>query len=177
MKLVFIWIGIIVGLILMSISMVQCSQNTAINLEETVIQSKSTINTSLKRRGDLLPNLVDCVKQYDKHEAEVLRETIAARGNNFSNSELNTLLNAVHEAYPELKSNENYQKLMTELAMTENHILEVRNSYNSSVKNYNRHTRGFPARIFLNFTGYEIKKFDYLEYEGVSEDAPTNLFN
>lgn len=66
---------------------------------------------------------------------------------------------------------------MTELAMTENHILEVRTSYNSSVKNYNRHIRGFPARIFLNFTGYEIKKFDYLEYEGVSEDAPTNLFD
>lgn len=101
MKLLVIWIGILVGLILMSISMVQCSQNTAINLEETVAQSKSTISNSLKRRGDLLPNLVDCVKQYDKHEAEVLKETLIARGNNFfSNSELKTLLNAVHEAYP-----------------------------------------------------------------------------
>lgn len=125
----------------------------------------------------MLPNLVDCVKQYDKHEAEVLKETITARGNNFSNSELKTLLNAVHEAYPELKSNENYQKLMTELAMTENQILAVRNSYNSSVKNYNRHVRGFSARIFLYITGYEVKKFDYLEYENISEDAPKNLFD
>ena len=176
-KLVLIGISIFVSFIIMGIFMVQGSQNRAINLEETVIQSKSTINTTLKRRGDLLPNLVDCVKQYDKHEAEVLKETIAARGNDFSNSELKTLLNAVHEAYPELKSNENYNKLMNELAMTENQILAVRNSYNSQVKNYNRYVKSFPARMFLSMTGYKMQKFDYLEYANVSEDAPTNLFD
>lgn len=153
-----IWIAVIAALIVLSVFGVQSSQNTAINLEETVEQSYSTIQTALKRRGDLLPNLVDCVKQYDKPEAEVLQKTVEARGNNITSNELKTLLNAVHEAYPQLQSNTNYQKLMTELALTENQIMSVRNNYNGQIKDYNRYVRSFPARLFLSITGYEIKK-------------------
>lgn len=176
-KLVLIWIAVIAALIVLSVFGVQSSQNTAINLEETVEQSYSTIQTALKRRGDLLPNLVDCVKQYDKHEAEVLQKTVEARGNNITSNELKTLLNAVHEAYPQLQSNTNYQKLMTELALTENQIMSVRNNYNGQIKDYNRYVRSFPSRLFLSITGYEIKKYTYLEFKNVSEDAPTHLFD
>lgn len=175
-KLALIWVGAILALIIFSVFGVQSSQNRAINLEETVEQSYSTIQTALKRRGDLLPNLVDCVKQYDKHEAEVLQKTVEARGNNITSNELKTLLNAVHEAYPQLQSNANYQKLMNELSLTENQIMSVRNNYNAQIKDYRRYVRSFPARMFLSITGYETKEYEYLEFKNVSEDAPTNLF-
>lgn len=82
---------------------------------------------------------------------------------------------AVSEAYPELKSNENYKELMNELSITENLIAEYRSNYNAQVKEYTRYIRKFPARLFLDILGYESQEYDYLDYE-VSPDAPTNLF-
>lgn len=77
--------------------------------------------------------------------------------------------------YPELKSNENYKTLMTELAITENLIAEHRNNYNIQVKQYNKHIKKFPNSMILNIMGYEKLDNTYLEYE-VSENAPKNLF-
>ena len=86
-----------------------------------------------------------------------------------------TAIAAVSEAYPELKSNENYKELMNELSITENLIAEYRENYNKQIKEYNRYVRKFPTRFFLNILGYETQQYQYLDY-GAPVDAPQNLF-
>lgn len=86
-----------------------------------------------KRRVDLVYNLADCVKQYDKHESETLKAVVEGRGSAGDIENVTTAITAVAEAYPELKSNENYKTLMNELSMTENLIAEHRSNYNKQV--------------------------------------------
>ena len=86
-----------------------------------------------------------------------------------------TAITAVSEAYPELKSNENYKELMNELSITENLIAEYRSNYNRQIKEYNRYVRKFPTRIFLSILGYEVQEYSYLDYDA-PVDAPQNLF-
>ena len=96
-----------------------------------------------------------------------------SKGNNVE--EVDTALAAVTYAYPELKSNANYKQYMNELATTENKIAQYRENYNQSVKQYNRYVKGFPARVFLEWTGYEKQEFQRLDYQ-TSPDAPQDLF-
>ena len=150
-------------------------QNKAIGLEEQILTASSDIEVQEKRRVDLVYNLVDTVKQYDKHEAETLKEIVEARGGKGYISDVNTVLSAVTEAYPDLKSNENYKQLMTELTVTENMMVDYRTNYNSQIKSYNRYVRKFPNRFILDILGYDIISYDYLEYNAPST-APQNLF-
>lgn len=151
-------------------------QNKAIGLEEQIKTADSDIKVQEKRRVDLVYNLVDTVKQYDKHEAETLKNVVEARGSKDVNiSEVTTVLTATTEAYPELKSNENYKTLMNELSVTENLIAEYRSSYNQQIKAYNRYVRKFPNKQFLSILGYEQVEYNYLDYNAPS-DAPQNLF-
>lgn len=169
---------VVVGIIffaLMCVFGVQGSRNKAIGLEEAIETSMSDIKVQEKRRINLLPNLVDCVKQYDKHEAETLQAIVDGRGSTGDIENVTTAITAVAEAYPELKSNENYKQLMTELATTENMIAQYRESYNKQVGTYNRYVKGFPARQFLSWTGYEVLDYQRLDYQA-PVDAPTNLF-
>ncbi len=177
MKKFLIGLGIIIAIILMIVGMFVGTNNTAINLEEQIKESKSSINIQEKRREDLIYNLVDTVESYNKYEQDTMTRIIEARTqvNNGNVEEAEILINAVAEQYPELKSNENYKTLMTELAVTENLIAEHRNNYNIQVKNYNKHIKAFPNNIILNIMGYEKMESTYLEYEA-SEDAPRNLF-
>ena len=153
----------------------QSSQNKAIALEQAVEIAESDIHVQEKRRYDLLPNLVDAVKQYDKHEAEVLQAIVDGRGGAAGFENVSTAIEAVAEAYPELKSNENYKQYMTELATTENLIAQYRSNYNTQVGAYKRYVGGFPSRIFLDWTGYEPVEYKKLDY-GAPTDAPTNMF-
>lgn len=169
---------VVVGIIffaLMCVFGVQGSRNKAIGLEEAIETSMSDIKVQEKRRINLLPNLVDCVKQYDKHEAETLQAIVDGRGSTGDIENVTTAITAVAEAYPELKSDENYKQLMTELATTENMIAQYRESYNKQVGTYNRYVKGFPARQFLSWTGYEVLDYQRLDYQA-PVDAPTNLF-
>lgn len=177
MKKFLIGIGIIIAIILMIVGMFVGTNNTAINLEEQIKESKSSINIQEKRREDLIYNLVDTVESYNKYEQDTMTRIIEARtqASNGNVEEAEILINAVAEQYPELKSNENYKTLMTELAVTENLIAEHRNNYNIQVKNYNKHIKAFPNKIILNIMRYEKMESTYLEYEA-SEDAPRNLF-
>ena len=177
MKKILIITGIILGIILMITAMFIGTNNIAINLEEQTKESKSSINIQEKRREDLIFNLVDAVESYNKYEQETMSKIIDARtkANNGNIEEAEVLINAVAEQYPELKSNENYKTLMTELAVTENLIAEHRNNYNIQVKQYNKHIKAFPNNVILNIMGYEKLDNTYLEYE-TSEDAPQNLF-
>ena len=175
-KLVGIVLVGVLSVGLLGVFMVQGVQNTAISLEEQVNIANSDIKVQEKRRVDLVYNLVDTVKQYDKHEAETLKAVVEGRSSSGNIEDVNTLISAVTEAYPELKSNENYKQLMTELSMTENLIAEHRSNYNKQVKEYNRHVRKFPNNIFLGMLGYEQQGYTYLDYNAPS-DAPKNLFD
>ena len=173
-------LGLIIGvgailLIILCIFGVQSLQNKAFMLEEQVNIAQSDIKVQEKRRVDLVYNLVDCVKQYDNHEAETLKSIVDGRGSTGNIENVTTAITAVSEAYPELKSNDNYKQLMTELSMTENLIAEYRSNYNKQIKEYNRYVRQFPNRLFLNILGYEVQDYSYLDYDAPS-DAPQNLF-
>lgn len=165
----------VICVVLMCVFGVQSGQNKAIGLEQAVETAMSDIKVQEKRRIDLLPNLVDCIKQYDKHEAETLQEIVDGRGSTGDIENVTTAIAAVAEAYPELKSNENYKQFMTELATTENLISQYRTNYNKQIGAYNRYVRSFPTRIFLSWTGYETVEYQQLDY-GAPVDAPTNLF-
>ena len=165
----------IIAIILMCIFGIQGSQNKAISLEEQVNTASSDIKVQEKRRVDLVYNLADCVKQYDKHEADTLTAIVDGRGTTGDIENVTTAITAVSEAYPELKSNENYKQLMNELSMTENLIAEYRSNYNKQIKQYNRYVRKFPTRMYLNMLGYETQEYTYLDYDAPST-APQNLF-
>ena len=174
-KLPVIIVAGVLAVILLCIFAVQGSQNKAFALEEQVNTAQSDIKVQEKRRVDLVYNLADCVKQYDKHEAETLAAIAEGRGSSGDIENVTTAITAVSEAYPELKSNENYKQLMNELAMTENLIAEYRSNYNKQIKEYNRYVRKFPKRMFLSMLGYETQEYKYLDYDAPS-DAPQNLF-
>lgn len=174
-KLPVIIVAGVLAVILLCIFAVQGSQNKAFALEEQVNTAQSDIKVQEKRRVDLVYNLADCVKQYDKHEAETLAAIAEGRGSSGDIENVTTAITAVSEAYPELKSNENYKQLMNELAMTENLIAEYRSNYNKQIKEYNRYVRKFPTRMFLSMLGYEVQEYKYLDYNA-PVDAPQNLF-
>jgi len=176
-KITLITIAIIIAIILLGVFAFQGVQNKAISLEEQIYTAHSDIDVQQKRRADLIPNLVDCVKAYDKHEYQTLMDVVSARGTDSDQSvaEIQTMIQAVAEAYPDLKSNENYKELMNELATTENLIANYRSNYNKWIKSYNQYVRKFPNKQILNMLGYEIMSYTYLDYN-TSADAPTNLF-
>lgn len=176
LKLVGIIAAGVICFILLCVFGVQSTQNNAINLEEQVSTAQSDIKVQEKRRVDLVYNLADCVMQYDKHESETLTAIAEGRGGTDGDIEnVTTSIMAVAEAYPELKSNENYKTLMNELSMTENLIAEYRSNYNNQIREYNRYVRRFPTRLFLNMLGYEQQNYKYLDYDA-PETAPQNLF-
>ncbi len=174
-KMILIIAAGIVAVVLATVFGVQSTQNRAIALEEQVNTASSDIKVQEKRRIDLVYNLADCVKQYDKHEADTLTAVADGRGSTGDIENVTTAVTAVAEAYPELKSNENYKTLMNELSMTENMIAEYRSNYNKQIKEYKRYVRRFPARQFLGLLGYEIQEYEYLDYNA-PVDAPQDLF-
>ncbi len=127
--------------------------NETTKLNNKVKEAFSTMDIYLKKRWDLIPNLVECVKAYDTHEKEIFEEITKLRSNSYENlkseekininkeiiSPLNKLV-AVQEQYPNLKSDTNYQKLMEELTQVEDEIANSRKFYNALVKKYNTHT-------------------------------------
>ena len=174
-------VGAIVAVIIMIIVGISSVHSNAINYYEKVTEAQSAIKVEEKRRADLIPNLVDCVKDYNKHEYETLLAVIDARSQWSGKitdelvQEIKNELRVIVEAYPELKSQTNYDNLMKELSTTENMIAEVRRNYNNAVTRYNVYTLHPIHKFFLSLTGYERVEFEKLDYD-VSEDAPTNLF-
>ncbi|PXV88448.1 LemA protein [Lachnotalea glycerini] len=175
-KMILISIAGVLVVILMCVFAVNGVQNRAISLEEQIKTADSDIKVQEKRRVDLLYNLVDTVKEYDKHEYSTLKDVVDARGSSDGDiSEVTTLIAATAEAYPDLKSSDNYKQLMNELSITENMIAEYRSNYNKQIKEYNRYVRKFPNNQFLSMLDYESVVYTYLQYD-VSDDAPQDLF-
>lgn len=174
-KLYLIIAAVAIAVIIMSVFMVQSSQNKAISLEEAVYTAESDIKVQEKRRVDLVYNLADCVMQYDEHESNTLTELANNMSNGNEVNDVTTAISVIAYSYPELKSNENYKQLMNELSITENMIAQYRENYNKSVTAYNRYVKKFPSRIFLDLTGYDVINFARLDYNA-PVDAPQNLF-
>ena len=177
-KLPLIILAVIVAIVLVFVFSFHGVQNTAISYEEQITTAQSEIKIQEKRRADLIPNLVDCVKSYNEHEYNTLMKVIEARGTSSDAAvqEIQTMVAAVAEAYPELQSSSNYRELMNELSITENLIANVRSNYNTWVSKYNTHCKKFPNKSILNMLGYEVAEYKKLDFD-VSSDAPTNLFD
>ena len=146
--------------------------NNLVNLRNRVKNSYSQIEVQLKRRNDLIPNLVETVKGYAGHEKEVFENVTQARSNgmNATNIEeastadnqltgaLKTLF-AVAENYPELKANSNFQQLQSELTETEDKISYARQFYNDVVLKYNNACEQFPSSLFARMFGFKEAEF------------------
>lgn len=143
--------------------------NSLYGKREVVKQQWSNVDVNLQRRADLIPNLVNTVKGYTKHEEQVFSEIAQARSrlinpqatpqekiaaNAQMDSALSRLL-VISEAYPDLKASEQYKNLMTQLEGTENRIGVARRDYNSQVADYNISRGHFPGVIFANLFGFQ----------------------
>ncbi len=167
MKKFLIVIGVIVLIILIFLFSVWGTYNRLVALDEGVKTAWSQVENQLQRRLDLIPNYVETVKGYAKHEREVLTEVTKARAkvagagsiegkiaaNNQLSSALARLL-VVVERYPNLKANQNFIRLQDELAGTENRIAVERRRYNEAVRMYNTKIRSFPTNIMAGMFGF-----------------------
>lgn len=180
MKAALITLAAIVGVGLIALCMLMSSRNGAINLEEQVNTAKSGIDVQLSNRFNKLHELAACVKKYDEHEYNTLVKVIEARGKNMSGTEAKQCIAAfsrVEERYPDLKSQKNYQHLMNDISITENHLAQYKVAYNETVRNYSYYCRKFPTSMFLSITGYIAKDFKYYEAEEHTRDTkPLELF-
>lgn len=180
MKAALVTFAAMVGFGLICLMAVMSSKNGAINLEEQVNTAYSDIDVQLSNRFNKLHELAACVKKYDEHEYKTLVDVIDKRGKNMSGSEAKQCIAAfsrVEERYPDLKSQPNYKHLMDDIAITENHLAQTKKAYNEVVRDYSYYCKKFPTSIFLDFTGYVPKKFEYYKAEdGVKDTKPLNLF-
>jgi LemA protein len=171
-KTLLIVLAVIAVLVIAVYGFFQSTYNSLVRLDEGVKASWAQVENQLQRRFDLIPNLVETVKGYAKHEKEVLTEVTNARAkvgqagsvpdkiaaNNELSSALSRLL-VVVERYPDLKANQNFLRLQDELAGTENRISVERRRYNEAVKEFNVRSRSFPANIVAGMFGFKQAAF------------------
>ena len=163
---------VIIVLVILLLVFIITVFNALIKLRNSVKDHWSQIDVQLKRRFDLIPNIVETVKAYAKHEEETLKEVVEA-SNLYENSntheeainadlKLNEYvpkLIALAESYPELKANENYKHLQQELSETEDKIAYARQFYSDSVLKYNNKIQMFPNNIVAKLFGFKSEQF------------------
>lgn len=178
--MIAVWI--IVGLIVVLIFVAIGIYNAMVVKRNRTRNAWHQIDVQLRRRYDLIPNLVETVKGYAAHERETLENVIAARNmgvnaqtvkdaakaNNMLTDTLKSLF-AVAEAYPNLKANENFMALQEELRTTEEKIAFARQFYNDSVMDYNTTIEKFPAVLFAGMFGF--KAFEFWEIPEEEKEA------
>ena len=177
-------------------SLSSCNYNKLVEKQQNVDQAWAQVENQYQRRADLIPNLVNTVKGYSTHESETLEKVTLARAKATSitidadnlNEEtlarfqeaqgelsqaLKSLL-AVTEAYPDLKANENFMNLQTQLEGTENRIATERMRYTEAVKDYNTEIKKFPTTIYAGWFGFEAKP--QFKAEAGADKAPEVKF-
>lgn len=189
----WIWIGVIAVVVIFFYA----TYNGFVNKEEGLKGAWSNVETQYQRRADLIPNLVNTVKGYAAHESETLESVTNARAgltkayneaNEMTAAEaqqnveafqqrqsalkgaLDIYVNAVREAYPDLKANENFMNLQAQLEGTENRIATERMRYNEAVEVYNKMVLRFPGNIFAGLFGFDRK--DMFKAEEGAQHAP-----
>lgn len=177
-----ILIGIVIFFIVAIVAYVWLSYNSLVTLNERIKEAISGIDVQLKRRTDLIPNLVETVKGYAKHEKEVFENVTKARSammkaegpqekgkaSDMLTGALKSLF-AVAEAYPNLQASENFKELQDELSDTENKISYSRQFYNSNVLAYNTKIKMFPSSLIARQFGFSEKEF----FESEESDKKT----
>ncbi|MDE6247838.1 MAG: LemA family protein [Muribaculaceae bacterium] len=187
---------VIAAVIAASLSLTSCNYNSLVEEQQGVDQSWAEVENQYQRRADLIPNLVNTVKGYSAHEEETLVKVTEARAKATSisinaddlneenlakfqqaQSELSGALKsllAVSEAYPDLKANENFMNLQTQLEGTENRITIARRNYTEAVQKYNTAIKKFPTNIYAGWFGFTPKP--QFKAEAGAEKAPEVKF-
>lgn len=173
-------IVIVVILVLIALS-IMGMYNKLVRLRQNVKESWSAIDTELKRRYDLIPNLVETVKGYAKHESGTLENVIAARNAAASNQgspaeqakSENMLTGALRqifalsEAYPDLKANQDFLQLQAQLEQTEDQIAQARRFYNANVRELNNGVEMFPSSVIAGM--FNFKSAEFFEIEDATQ--------
>ncbi len=180
------WLWIILAIIILIIIYAFILYNNFISLDNKVKEAFSTMDVYLKKRWDLIPNLVETVKGYAKYEEETLtrvtklRNTVYNKMTNdekiINNEELSSDVSkimALKEAYPELKANENFIDLSNKLTKIEDDIANARKYYNGTVRIYNNKVQMFPNNIFAKIFNYKTKRM----FEASLEDKQNIRIN
>lgn len=176
MELLGLWIAL--GVLAVVLIFVWVTYNGLVTLKVRVEEAWSDITVQLKRRADLIPNLVEAVKGYASHESKVFQDVTEARANvldaankgpkeaaaaeNQFEGALKSLF-AVSEAYPQLRASENFQQLQAELVDTEDKIQAARRFYNGGVRDLNTKIQQFPSNIVAGVFSFESKEFFEVE--------------
>ena len=163
---------VIIVLIVLVVLYFISAYNSFVKLRNNVKEGWSQIDVQLKRRFDLIPNLLETVKGYMKHEKETLEAVVNARNSYASaksnseamkaDSDLTNTLNklfALAESYPDLKANQNFLSMQGELSNTEDKISQAREYYNTTVNTYNTKTKMFPSNIVAGMFGFKEEAF------------------
>jgi len=181
----WIVIGVVAALLLLIIYI----YNSLVRAKVRVDEAWSDITVQLKRRYDLIPNLVETVKGYAKHEKKVFTDVTkarteamkaqtvgeAAQADNMFQAALKSLF-AVAEAYPQLRASENFQKLQDEVTDTEDKIQASRRFYNGSVRDLNIRIQTFPNNLFANALGFKLREFfDVDENQQLAVSEPVKV--
>ncbi len=176
----FIWI--IVGIIVILVIFVIATYNGLIRLKNRVQEAESDIDVQLKRRYELIPNLIETVKGYAKHEKELFEKVTKERASlvtgstadkiEASNQLTETLKSifAVAEAYPDLKANQNFLQLQSDLTDTQDKIMAAQRFYNGNVRDFNTKIQVFPTNLYAKMLGFT--QFGFIE---ASETEKTNV--
>ena len=181
---------IVLGVIVVFVLWIIMIYNQLVAMRQRVGQAFADVDVQLKQRHDLIPNLVETVKGYAAHERGTLEEVVNARNaamaaqgpaqqaaaENMLSGALRQLF-ALSEAYPDLKANQNFQQLQSELADIENKIAAARRFFNNAVQEYNTGIQQFPAALFAASLGFNQRTFfDVGEERAVVEKAPQVKF-
>jgi len=177
---------VVVAILVIAVLYFIGKRNGIIASRNRVDESWSGIDVQLKRRHDLVPNLVETVKGYAEHESEVFEKATKARAEAMSAHGVGetakaeqkltgalTDLRAVAENYPTLRATENFQQLSRQLSQLEDEIQASRRIYNSNVQSYNTSIQQFPGSVIANQGGFT--KRDYFEIEDASEREPVSV--
>ena len=181
------WAIILIAIVVVVGGWLISTYNSMVTANEKVNEKWAVVDADLQRRNDLIPNLVATVQGYASHETEVFTAVSdaraklagaatpeeAAKADGELSSALSRLL-AISEAYPELKSNENFQSLQDELAGTENRIAVSRKDYNGVVKDFNTSVKKFPRNLLAGMFGFGER--EYFEAVAGADVAPTVKF-
>lgn len=184
--MIALWI--ILGILVILIFFVIGAYNALVRLRNQVKNAWAQIDVQLKRRHDLIPNLIETVKGYMVHERETLTKITEARSNAMSANTVGEKaqaegvlsgmlgkLQVAIEAYPDLKANQNFMALQEELTSTENKLSFARQAYNDQVLNYNNKTQVFPSNIIAGM--FNFKEGEFFEITDVAEkEAPQVKF-
>ena len=165
------WLYIIIAIVVVLLLLVFTTYNSFVKLNNKVEEAFSTMDVYLKKRWDLIPNIVETVKGYAKHEKSTLEEVINLRNSSYDKMNTNdkvevnnklsqgiSKLMAIAEAYPDLKANENFKDLSSQLTKVEDDIANARKYYNGTVRIFNDKVQMFPSNIIAGIFGYKAKK-------------------